>query len=178
MIQEGCSQEDYNFFKREWLRYVRFYEKVDANEIRDQLMNYLDTTVQIVVYRALGCDFDITTQAALLWVIELLVVEKVKKDVHENFDGETDTHYPTMVVVDEEHTVEVVDEDMKQQVVPKVDILHLSYGGCGGQEGGAKDKIVPKTFASCEECQFNMEMEDEISAMRVLQNHKFVAHKK
>jgi hypothetical protein len=74
--------------------------------------------------------------------------------------------------------VEVVDEDMKQEVVPKVDILHLSYGGCGGQEGGAKDEIVPNTFASCEECQFNMDMEDEISAMRVLQNHKFVAHKR
>jgi hypothetical protein len=63
MIQEGCSQEDYNFFKREWQRYVRFYEKVDAKEIRDQLMNCLDTTLQILVHRAPGSEVDITTQA-------------------------------------------------------------------------------------------------------------------
>ena len=73
MIQEGCSQEDYIFFKREWLSYVRYYQKVDVKEIRDQLMNCLDTALQIVVYRALGSDVDITTQAELLWVIELLV---------------------------------------------------------------------------------------------------------
>ena len=65
-------------------------------------------------------------------------------------------------------------------MVPKVDILHMSYGGCGGQEGGAVDKIVPKTFARCEEpsCQFIMELEDEISAKRVLQNHMFMAQKR
>jgi hypothetical protein len=49
-----------------------------------------------------------------------------------------------------------------------------------GQEGGAKNKIVPKTFVRCDEqsCQFSMELEDENSAKRVLQNHKFVAHKR
>ena len=116
----------------------------------------------------------------MLRVIGLLVVEEVGKDVYENLDGKNDTFYPTnVVVVDKEHTVEVVDEDMKQEVVPKVDMLPLSYGKCGGQEGGAKDKIVPKTFA-CEEpsCQFNMEMKDEVSAQRVMKNHMFVAHKR
>jgi hypothetical protein len=50
----------------------------------------------------------------------------------------------------------------------------------GGQEGGTRNKIVPKTFVKCEEqfCQFSMELEDEISAKRVLQNHMFVAHKR
>jgi hypothetical protein len=110
-------------------------------------------------------------------LIELLVVEEVEKDVYENLDNKTDTHYQTnMVVVDKDHTVEVVDEDMKQEMVPKVDMLHWSNGKCGGQEGGAKDTIVPKTSARCEECQFNMEMKDEVSAQRVLKNHMFVAH--
>ena len=114
MIQEGCSQEDYNLFKREWLRYVRFYKKVEANEIRDQLLNCLDRTLQLFVYRDLGSDVDTATQADLLWVIKLLVVEEVEKDVYENPDGKTDTHYPTnVVVVDEEYTVEMVEEDMK-----------------------------------------------------------------
>ena len=72
-------------------------------------------------------------------MIGLLVVEEVGKDVYENLDGKNDTFYPTnVVVVDKEHTVEVVDEDMKQEVVPKLDMLPLSYGKCGGQEGGQR----------------------------------------
>ena len=40
--------------------YVRYYEKVDANEIRDQLLKCLDTALRKVVYRALEVDaFDI-----------------------------------------------------------------------------------------------------------------------
>ena len=126
MIQEGCSQKDYNFFKREWLRYVRFYEKVDANEIRDQLMNCLDTTIQIVVYRAIGRSFDTTTQAALLWEIEMLVVEDVEKyvDLTKVYgvrctniaDGQLE------VEVDEEHTVEMVGTDMRLVRVPSTKV--------------------------------------------------------
>ena len=73
----------------------------------------------------------------------------------------------------------VVDKDMKQEVEPKVEMLPLSYGKSGGQEGGAQGKIIPKIFARCEEssCQFTMELEDEVSALRVLENHMFVAHK-
>ena len=53
----------------------------------------------------------------MLRVIGLLVVEEVGKDVYENLDGKNDTFYPTnLVVEDKEHTVEVVDEDMKQEV--------------------------------------------------------------
>ena len=33
------------------MRYVRFYEKVDTNEIRYQLMNCLDRTLHLFVYR-------------------------------------------------------------------------------------------------------------------------------
>ena len=73
----------------------------------------------------------------------------------------------------------VVDEDMKQTVVPQVEILPL-YGQSGGQEGGAQKTLIPKTFVRCEEvsCQFNMELDDQVSAQRVLENHMFVAHKR
>jgi hypothetical protein len=58
----------------------------------------------------------------------------------------------------EELAVVVVGKDVKQMVVPKVDMLHLS----------------------CEEpsCQFNMEMKDKVSAQRVMMNHMFVDHKR
>ena len=44
----------------------------------------------------------------------------------------------------EELDVVVVDEDMKQTVVPQVEILPL-YGPSGAQEGGAQQKLIPKT---------------------------------
>ena len=261
VLQRRCTQEDFNIFRRGWLRYVRYYEKVDDSEIRNELMNCLDATIQIVVYNAFNRSFDNTTPAALLWEIEMLVVEDVEKyvDLTKVYgvrctniaDGQLE------VEVDEEHTVEMVGTDMRlvrvpstkvqpsddhsfevntdrdivkeyatlhsegnpskpvtsnvtrrarrarqrsvkyettaamvmvdeeQAVmgVPKVvgkDMMRLSNGKCGGQEGGARNKIVPKTFVNCEEpfCQFNMELEDEISAKRVLQNHMFVAHKR
>ena len=100
--------------------------------------------------------------------------------MYKHLDDKTDTHHPTMVLAEEEHTVEVVGNDMKQMGMPKVDMLHLSNGKCGGQEGGAKNKTVPTTFVRCDEqsCQFSMELEDEVSAKRVLQNNNFVAHKR
>ena len=39
VLQGGCSQEDFNFFRKKWLMYVRYYEKVDVNKMRDQLLN-------------------------------------------------------------------------------------------------------------------------------------------
>ena len=97
----GCSQEDFIFFSREWLRYVRHYEKVDANEISEQLLQCLDTALQKVVYRALEPTvdaFDINvytiTQDVLLMVIEL-PVEEVEKAVYDDLGGEDDTLYPT-----------------------------------------------------------------------------------
>jgi hypothetical protein len=121
----------------EWQRYVRFYEKVDAYEIKDQLLNCLDKTIQLFVYRDLGSNVDTATQADLLRVIELLVVEEVDKDVYENLDDE--------VVVNMEHTVVVVDEEHAVMVVPKVDMLPLSYRKRGGQ--------------------FSLELEDEVYPM-------------
>ena len=50
---------------------------MDTNEIRDQLLNCLDTTLQVVVYRALDSGVDTVTQADLPLVIELLVVKEV-----------------------------------------------------------------------------------------------------
>jgi hypothetical protein len=43
----------------------------------------------------------------------------------------------------------VVDEDMKQTVVPQVEILPLN-GQSGVQEGGAKNTVIPKTFVRCD----------------------------
>ena len=55
--------------------YVRYYEKVDANEVRAQLLNCLDIDLQLFVYRDLGSNVDTTNQAEMLRVIELLVEE-------------------------------------------------------------------------------------------------------
>ena len=63
VLQRRCSKEDFDFFRRKWLRYVRYYEKVDANEIRDQLLNCPDTALKEVVYISLGSDVDTITQA-------------------------------------------------------------------------------------------------------------------
>ena len=91
-------------------RYVRFYDKVYANEIRDQLLNCLDKTLQVLVYRALGSDVDTVTQADLLMVIDLLVVEEVEKAVYDDLGGKNDTLSLTDVISQiEEHAVEVVD---------------------------------------------------------------------
>ena len=84
MLQETCSQEDFNFFRREWLRYIRYYQKVDACEIRDQLWYCLNTDLQLFVYRDLGSNVDTATQAEMLRVIELLMVEEVENYVYEN----------------------------------------------------------------------------------------------
>ena len=76
----------------------------------------------------------------------------------------------------EEHAVLVIDDDTEQSVVAKVEELPLLYE----QSGGAQGKTTPKIFARCgkSSCQFSMELEDEVSALRVLRNHIFVAHKR
>ena len=50
----------------------------------------------------------------------------------------------------------------------------------GARKGAPSEKQYPKTFARCEEssCQLSMELENEVSALRLLKNHMFVAHKR
>ena len=158
---------------------------MDAKEITEQLLKCLDTALQKVVSRALEVDaFSIyvdTITHELLTVIELLAAEEVEKAMYNDYGGENDTFSPTDVISQiEEQAVVVVDEDIKQEVVPVVKILPLLYGQSGGQKGGAQGIIIPKTFARYEEpsCKFSMELDDDISALRVLENHKFVAHKR
>ena len=147
MLQGRCGQEEFNSFRREWQRYVRYYRKVDANEVGTQLLNCLDRALQLFVHRDLGSNAGNATQADMLRVIELLVVE----DMYENLDVKNDALYPTNVeVFANRNTVEVVNEDMKQEVVLKLDILHLSNGKCGGL-GGANEKQIPKTIVRLEE---------------------------
>ena len=66
------------------MRYVRYYEKEDANEVRAQLLHCLDIDLQLFVYRDLGSKVDTATQAEVLRVIELLVVEDLEDYVYEN----------------------------------------------------------------------------------------------
>jgi hypothetical protein len=51
---------------------------------------------------------------------------------------------PTMNGQIEEHAVVVVSRDMKQEVVPKIKMLPLSYGESGGQEREPKEKQYPR----------------------------------
>ena len=64
-----------------WNQFARYQSEADADQLRDQLLNCLDTALQVVVYRALGSNVDTITQADLLTVIELLAVEEVEKIV-------------------------------------------------------------------------------------------------
>ena len=125
-------------------------------------------------YRALGDDVDTITLDDLLTVIEFFMVAEGEEAVYDAIGSEVDTD------LIEEHAVVGFDEDMTQMVVPKVDMLPLIYGQSGGQEGGTQGKIIPKTFARCEEpsCKFSMELDDNVSALSVLENHVFVAHKR
>ena len=95
------------------MRYVRYYEKVDAGEIREQLWNCLNTDLKLFVYRDLGSKVDTATQAEMLRVIELLVVDDLENYVHENPGKQ--------VVLDMDNMV-LVDEEQAGMVVPKVDI--------------------------------------------------------
>ena len=64
------------------------------------------------------------------------VVSEVEKAVYDALDSEDDTPSLTDLIGQiEEHAVVVDDEDMKQEVVPEVEMLQLSYGQIGGQEG-------------------------------------------
>jgi hypothetical protein len=84
MLQGTCSQEDFKFFKRKWMGYVRYHEKVDAGEIREELWNCLNTELKLFVYRDLGSNVDTATQAEMLRVIELLVVEDLENYVYKD----------------------------------------------------------------------------------------------
>ena len=121
VLQGKCSQEDFNFFRREWQRYVRYYRKVDTNEIGAQLLNCLDRALQLFVHRDLGGSADNATQADMLRVIELLVVEEVETDMYENLDVRNDALYPTKVEVFlNGNTMEEVKKDVRQEVVVMV----------------------------------------------------------
>jgi hypothetical protein len=113
MLQGTCSQEDFKFFKRNWMAYVRYHEKVDAGEIREELWNCLSTELKLFVYRDLGSNVDTATQDEMLRVIELLVVEDLENYVYEN---------PGKQVVLDMDNVVLVDEEQAVMVVPQVDI--------------------------------------------------------
>ena len=70
---------------------------------------------------------------------------------------------------------DVVD-DTEHEMLSQVGESSL-IGQSGGQEEGAQQKIIPKTVAYCEvvSFQFTIELDDEVSPKRVVDNHMFVA---
>ena len=78
VVKGGCSQEDFLFFRRIWLRYVRHYKKVDANEIREQLLNCLDTALQVVVgsLDAWICQDD----TAVISTMQVITDDRIEKE--------------------------------------------------------------------------------------------------
>ena len=143
MITGWCSQTDFNCFQHYWKVFVRNYHDMDVDEVREQLLDCPDAALKEVVYRALGSDVVTITQADLLKVIKILVVVEVEETVYDALGSEVDTLSPTDLIWQiEELGVMVVDEDMKQTMVPQVEILPL-YGRA--QEGGAQQKLIPKT---------------------------------
>ena len=169
---------------------------MDVGELRQQLLNCADGALEPLMYNSLGGKVDTLSQTDLVKQLEQLAVV-VGEEV--NLDVRNDALYPTKVeVFANGNTVEEVNKDVRQKVVlSKVDMLHLSHGKCGGL-GGANEKQIPKnivrlagkleetleetpkTVEKCEEpyCQFSMELEDKVSAPRVLGNHMVVAHKR
>jgi hypothetical protein len=148
ILADECSQEDFKSFTQRWNQYARYHSGKDVDELRHQLLNCPDTALKEFMYDSLGSKVDTLSLTDLFKQLEKLAVVEV-------------------------------DEDTKQTVVPQAEIVPL-YGQNGGQEGAAQKKVIPKTFVKCEElsCQFNMVLEDEFSARRVLENHRIVAHKR
>ena len=71
--------------------------------------------------------------------------------MYNSLGGKVDTLSQTDLVKQlEQLAVVVVGEDVKQMVVPTVEMLPLSNGQKGGL-GGANKKEIPKTFVKCEE---------------------------
>ena len=154
-----------------------YHSRMDIGDFRQQLLNWADGALEDFMYDALGSSVDTLSLTDMFQQLEELavvvvdedmkqvqtqtVVPEVEKTVYDALDSKDDTLFPTDVIGQfKEQAVVVANKDMKQEVVP------LLYGDSRGQEGGGQGKTKHKTFARCEEpsCQFNMELEVEVSA--------------
>ena len=76
----GCSQDSFMFFKRKWVRYVKYYErdgggKKGDGEIQNQLFSCLDTVLQTTLLQYLD---DINTEEYFFYIIQAFAVEKAE----------------------------------------------------------------------------------------------------
>ena len=81
-VSGGCSQEEFNFFKREWERYVRSFPGVATTELRDQLFSCPDENLRTALHRSHGVKLSTITVADLLEEIKKLVVVKQSNNVN------------------------------------------------------------------------------------------------
>ena len=75
-ITGGCSQEEFQFFKRAWNQYIRASNETSDVAIRDQLLHCPDDALKRAVARSLGNRVDTINVVDLLMEIETLAVVK------------------------------------------------------------------------------------------------------
>ena len=73
-----CSQDSFMFFKRKWVRYVKYYErdgggKKGDGEIQNQLFSCLDTVLQTILLQVLD---KINTGDDMLDMVQIFAVVK------------------------------------------------------------------------------------------------------
>ena len=73
-----CSQEEFNFFKSEWDRYVRSTPGVDTKELRDQLFSCPGENLRTSLHRSHGVKLSITVEDLLEEIKKLAVVWQSK----------------------------------------------------------------------------------------------------
>ena len=73
-VSGGCIQEEFNFFKSEWDRYVRSSPGAEVSELRDQLFSCPDENLRTALHRSHGEKLSTITVADLLSEIKKLAV--------------------------------------------------------------------------------------------------------
>ena len=186
VIPEDCSEVQWSFFMDKWDDYKGFYKLSTKEEIYSHLRDCYIGALQFKLYEATGGSAKTMEEEDLLREIKRLAVVKVNTAVHvkEVLELRQDPDEPVRQVkakLQKKSQLKVARTARELKDKFKVSVVEdqTLKGQIGGQEGGALDKIIPKTSVSCivADCQFRMEQVDEINAKRVLENHVFVVHR-
>ena len=81
-ISGGCSQEDFQGFKRAWKRYTRASNETDEVKLKDQLVHCPDTDLSSALDKAIGDRVDNLTVEELMHEIEVLAVVRQSNNVN------------------------------------------------------------------------------------------------
>ena len=81
-IKEGCSQEDFQGFKRDWVRYVRASGEKNEVKLKDQLIHCPADDLRRALDKGLGDRVDNLSLAQLLHEIEVLAVVRQSNNVN------------------------------------------------------------------------------------------------